>query len=98
RVDDRARPTTGLVADDLDVAVRDDVQRPVVRPDGGGAEREPLDPAGHRAGRGQELDGVPDPELILEEDEEARQRVLNDALRAEPQRTAADPGPGEERP
>ena len=51
RVDDRAGPPSRLVAHEHDVAVRHDVQRPVVRPEGGRPQREPLDPPQDRVRR-----------------------------------------------
>jgi hypothetical protein len=73
------------------------VQAPVERPERGHPQRQRLDLAVERPSRRLQRHHVADAELILEQDEEPRQRVSDDGLRAEPERDARDAGAREER-
>ncbi len=93
-VDHRARPAAGLVAHHLDLAVGHDVHDPVDVP-------QHHHPKGHlldRAALTRRLDHVADRELVLEQNEEARDDVLDQALRAERDGQAQNAGAGQDRP
>ena len=89
-----AGPAAGLVAHDLDLAVGDDVHDAVDVAQHHHPQRHLLDRAALAAG----LDHVAQPELVLEEDEEAGDDVLDQALRPEGDREAEDSGAGEDGP
>ena len=79
-VQQRARPVLALVADADDRAVGHVPDRPVGGAQPRRAQRHRLDRPARRA---VEVDDVADAELVLGEDEHARQEVLDERLRAE---------------
>ena len=88
-VEQRARPVLRLVADPPDLAVGHVPHRAVDGAQPGGAQRHGLDGAGRLA---VEVDDVADAELVLDQDEDAREEVAHQRLGAEAERDAEDPG------
>src|SRR4029453_4081483 len=93
-VDQRPGPALGAVADPADLPVGDVPQGAVDVAQPGGAQPDPFDGAGGRAG----VDHVPDAVLVLHEHEDAGDEVADQVLGAEPDGDADDPGPGDQRP
>ena len=93
-VDQRPGPALGAVADPADLPVGDVPQGAVDVAQPGGAQPDPCDGAGGRAG----VDHVPDAVLVLHEHEDAGDEVADQVLGAEPDGDADDPGPGDQRP
>src|SRR5581483_1916736 len=90
-VDDRPRPVPGLVAHELDVPVRDDVERAVEVPERRHPQRERLDLARDGAADGLDPDDVADAELVLEQDEEPRRVSRTRLCAPKPSATPATP-------
>jgi hypothetical protein len=93
-VQDGAGPVLALVADPEDLAVADVPHRALDVPQPGHPQAHRLDgPDGL-----PEVHHVADAVLVLEDHEDAGQEVLDEALGAEPQRHARDPGARDQRP
>jgi hypothetical protein len=92
-VQQRARPVLAHVAHAADVAVGHVPDGAVDAAQPRGAQADGLDGAGRG---GVEVDDVADAELVLDEDEDARQEVLDQRLGAEAQRDADDAGAGQQ--
>ena len=93
-VQQRARPVLALVADADDRAVGHVPDGPVGGAQPGRPQRDRLDRARDLP---VEVDDVADAELVLGEDEDARQEVLDERLRPEAERHADDARAGEQR-
>ena len=93
QVDDGVGPAAREVAEQADVAVGDDVERAVDRPEPGEPHGHVLDDARHAA----DGDGVADVVLVLHGHEDAREVVADDLLRAEAEGGADDGGAGQQR-
>jgi hypothetical protein len=89
----RPGPAPGHVADHLDLAVGHDVDRALDIAQDDHPEGHLL----HRPALPSGLDHVPDGELVLEQDEEAREEVLDQALGPERHGEAQDAGAREDR-
>ena len=87
------RPVAGAIAHALDRPVGHTPQRSVGAPQLGHPQRQGLDGADGVA----EVDLVTDPALVLQQHEEARDRVLHQRLSPEANRDPGDAGPSEER-
>src|SRR5262249_11507446 len=93
RVDRHISVASRSVADHLDLAVRNEVHVAVAVAQAYVAQRDLLDLAGFV----QDLDHVTLAELVLDQEDEAGEVVLDQALGAEPDRHARDAGRGEDR-
>ena len=95
-VHDRTRPALRPVAGDQDVPVGHEMERPVERTQRGDPQAQALDAAGDPARGRLHVDVVTDAELVLEQDEEPREGVFHDRLRAESEGDAHHAGAREQ--